>query len=339
MKNTSLEDDTKVGDDHVDFKRVWDQLQNSDIPPPKQDLAKWEAEFNQLMTRQREDDLDYDFDAAMQETFQTGDQGEFKDKSSLRRFDDEGLPILSPYVFDANNKYLDPSSTCPALADAKALLERNGSLSEVALLLEAAIQKGEFGEGGYEAWILLGETRSMDEREEAGMRALVEGVKSAEAAGTAGVGLMSLAISYTNESFERASYAMLLRWLRARYPQHPIPDETADAVRNQSAWSAHARITEVFLNLARAQHSQGILDPEVQIGLGVLFYTNSEFDRAKDCFESALSTRPKDFLLWNRLGSSLSNGNKPEEALGAYREALNLRPTYTRAIYNVGVAC
>lgn len=44
-------------------------------------------------------------------------------------------------------------------------------------------------------------------------------------------------------------------------------------------------------------------------------------------------------MLWNRLGSSLSNGNKPEEALGAYREALQLRPTYTRAIYNVGVAC
>jgi peroxin-5 len=78
--------------------RVWDQLQNSDIPPPKEDLAKWEAEFNQLMTSQR-DDLDYDFGAAMQDTFQTVDQGEFKDKSSLRRFDDEGLPILSPYVF------------------------------------------------------------------------------------------------------------------------------------------------------------------------------------------------------------------------------------------------
>lgn len=44
-------------------------------------------------------------------------------------------------------------------------------------------------------------------------------------------------------------------------------------------------------------------------------------------------------MLWNRLGSSLSNGNHPEEALGAYREALQLRPTYTRAIYNVGVAC
>jgi hypothetical protein len=68
------------------------------------------------------------------------------------------------------------------------MLDQNGSLSDAALLLEAAIQKGDLGEGGYEAWILLGETRNMDEREELGMRALVEGVKRAETAGAAGVG-------------------------------------------------------------------------------------------------------------------------------------------------------
>lgn len=114
--------------------------------------------------------------------------------------------------------------------------------------------------------------------------------------------------------------------------------------------------------MARAQHEAGILDPDVQIALGVLSYTQGNYDRARDCFESALSLRPKvstfvigvissefkpllmiqfwqDYLLWNRLGSCLSNGNKPEESLGAYREALSIRPTYTRAIYNVGVAC
>lgn len=70
------------------------------------------------------------------------------------------------------------------------MLEQNASLSEVALLLEAAIQKGELGEGGYEAWILLGETRNMDEREEAGMKALTEGVRLAEGAGAAGTGML-----------------------------------------------------------------------------------------------------------------------------------------------------
>ena len=70
------------------------------------------------------------------------------------------------------------------------LLDHNGSLSEAALLLETAIQKGDLGEGGYEAWVLLGETRNMDEREDAGMRALAEGVRKAEIAGTPGPGML-----------------------------------------------------------------------------------------------------------------------------------------------------
>lgn len=90
---------------------------------------------------------------------------------------------------------MDPSITRSLLNDAKALLEQNGSLSEAGLLLEAAIQKGELGEGGYEAWILLGETRVMDEREEAGMRSLMEGVKLAEIANGDGAGMLVRRIS------------------------------------------------------------------------------------------------------------------------------------------------
>ncbi|KAF9070108.1 hypothetical protein BDP27DRAFT_1324300 [Rhodocollybia butyracea] len=321
-----------------DFKRVWDHLQNSDAPPPAEDLAKWEQDFNQLMESQR-DELNYG--TAMQEAWESG-LGDISEPTDSRmKFENDGLPILGDYVFEANNKYLDPSnSTSSPLSEAKALLEQNGPLSEASLLLEAAIQKGDLGEGGYEAWIILGETKNMDEHEEAGMRALSEGVKRAEAAGGAsGAGMMSLAISFTNESMDRASHTMLLRWFRARFPDLPVPEETTKAVLTHSSWDAHDKITELFLGLARQQHSQGLVDPDVQIGLGVLYYTNGEYSLAKDCFESALSQRPNDYLLWNRLGSTLSNGNKPEEALGVYREALQLRPTYTRAIYNVGVAC
>ena len=165
---------------------MWDQLQNSDVPPPQADLAKWEAEFNQLMNSGREDDVDYDFESPLREAFQSG-LG--LDQTLPQQFDDEGLPILTPYAFESHNKHLDPSTSVRSpLAEAKALLDQNGSLSEAALLLEAAVQTGELGEGGYETWVLLGETRNMDEREEAGMRALAEGVKRAEAAGAAGVG-------------------------------------------------------------------------------------------------------------------------------------------------------
>ncbi|KIJ68144.1 hypothetical protein HYDPIDRAFT_165843 [Hydnomerulius pinastri MD-312] len=336
---------------NAEFSDVWNHLQESDAPPPREDMAKWESEFNQLMTAQREE-LEHDYSGAMQDAWETG-LGDYTNSgiSDNPKFDEHGYPILSEYVFEQNNKYLDPStSTRSPLSEAKALLEQGGSLSEAALLLEAAVQKGELGQGGYEAWILLGETRSMDEREELAMRALTEGVRRAEAAGADGAGMLSLAICFTNESYDRASYQMLLRWLRARFPTFPIREDVETAVTSNSTWDSHGRLTDAFLALARQQFDQGVVDADVQIGLGVLFYNTGEYDRAKDCFESALSLRPQcpgtffnllyqDWLLWNRLGSSLSNGNKPEEALGAYREALNLRPTYTRAIYNVGVAC
>ena len=182
-------------------------MQNSDMPPNPEEFARWEAEFNQLMNAQREDD-DWDYSTAMQLDWESGHQLGDTFARSLK-FDHEGFPVLDPYVFglfplpynfpfplyswstEENNKYLNPSSSTPSpLALAKQMLEQNVELSEVALLLEAAIQKGELGEGGYEAWILLGETRNMDEREEAGMKALTEGVRLAEEAGAAGAGML-----------------------------------------------------------------------------------------------------------------------------------------------------
>lgn len=157
------------------------------------------------MNTQR-DELE-DYGSNMQNAWEGG-IGNFEDTlgGNSMKFDGEGLPILGDYVFgmnhltefssfshgstEKNNKCIDPTTSRSLLDDAKALLDQNGSLSEAALMLEAAIQQGELGEGGYETWILLGETRNMDEREDAGMRALLEGVKRAEANGGAGSGML-----------------------------------------------------------------------------------------------------------------------------------------------------
>lgn len=77
--------------------RVWEQLQNSDMPPPESDMAKWEAEFNQLM-RARRDEFDLDYEASMQKAWEDYN-GDFTNQESSVKFDNEGLPILSSYTF------------------------------------------------------------------------------------------------------------------------------------------------------------------------------------------------------------------------------------------------
>lgn len=154
------------------------------------------------------DDLDYE--SSMREAWENGlgaydgvEEPKFPDNFDVK-FDDEGIPLLDPYAFgklyhrylglhcdspcftivEAENKYAKLPPDQSALVLAKKLLDANGPLTEAALLLEAAIQRGDLGEGGYEAWILLGETRSMDEREDQAMRALAEGVRIAETSGS-----------------------------------------------------------------------------------------------------------------------------------------------------------
>jgi len=71
----------------------------------------------------------------------------------------------------------------------------------------------------------------------------------------------------------------------------------------------------------------------------VLLNTNEEYQKAQDCFRTALAVRPEDWLLYNRVGATMANSGQAEEALQYYYRALQLNPGYIRARFNLGISC
>jgi peroxin-5 len=92
----------------------------------------------------------------------------------------------------------------------------------------------------------------------------------------------------------------------------------------------------LFINVARQRPSDP--DPDVQTALGLLFNLNLDYDKAVDCFKAALTVRPEDYQLWNKLGATLANSNRSEEAIGCYFNALKYKPSYVRARANLGIS-
>lgn len=214
------------------------------------------------------------------------------------------------------------------------LMENGAKLSEAALAFEAAIQQDQ---NHINAWLKLGEVQTQNEKEIAGIAALE---KCLELHPENSEALMTLAISYINEGYDNAAFATLERWISTKYPN--VAEQARQqnpSIDDEDRFSLNKRVTHLFMNAAQLSPDHASMDPDVQMGLGVLFYANEDFDKTIDCFRAALSIKPDDPILWNRLGASLANSNRSEEAVNAYFKALELKPTFVRARYNLGVSC
>ena len=222
------------------------------------------------------------------------------------------------------------------------IMDSGGNLSLAALAFEAAVQKDPTHVA---AWVRLGSAQAQNEKETPAIRALEEAIKldpnNLEA-------LMGLAVSYTNENYEATAYRTLERWLATKYPDlitEPLSEAAEMGFTNRS--ELHEKVTNLFIRAAQLSPTGETMDPDVQVGLGVLFYSADEFDKAVDCFEAALASSEAGVvnqennlhLLWNRLGATLANSGRSEDAIHAYERALDLRPNFVRARYNLGVSC
>ncbi|KAF4585340.1 Peroxisomal targeting signal receptor [Ophiocordyceps camponoti-floridani] len=274
-------------------------------------------------------DLDREWNSDMlQDLNGLGDWGRFSD------------PVVESYLFEEDNMFRKEGN---AFEQGVRVMREGGNLSLAALAFEAAVQQDP---NHVEAWVWLGQAQAQNEKETAAIRAMEEALKLD---GQQLDALMGLAVSYTNEGYDSTAYRTLERWLSAKYPAildaqdlHPQSD-MGFSDRQQ----LHDKVTGLFIKAAQLSPDGERMDPDVQVGLGVLFYGAEEYDKAVDCFRAALQSselgssnrQQQVHLLWNRLGATLANSGRSEEAIAAYEQALELAPNFVRARYNLGVSC
>ncbi|GAW04268.1 peroxisomal targeting signal 1 receptor [Lentinula edodes] len=149
------------------------------------------------------------------------------------------------------------------------------------------------------AWFELGVKQQEHERETQALQALK---RATELDPSYLPGWLALAVSYTNDGRRLEAYEAIRDILVPKKPRFK---------KNSSNWFT----------------------------LAVLFNSNEEYGKAQDCFRAALSIRPDDWQLYNRVGATMANSGRAEEALEYYYRALDLNPAYVRARYNLGISC
>jgi len=198
--------------------------------------------------------------------------------------------------------------------------------------LEAAVQRNM---ENATAWFELGVKQQENEREYKALQALGRAVELEPSHLPA---WLALAISYTNDNNRQGTYDAIYEWVNhnTNYQAVVLPQKAINM--SSSLTEQYSQLIQCLITMARSNTTGGI-DADIQVALAVLLNTNEEYEKAQDCFKAALAVRPDDWLLYNRVGATMANSSRPEEALEYYYRALELNPGYIRARFNLGISC
>ncbi|CAF0730425.1 unnamed protein product [Didymodactylos carnosus] len=247
----------------------------------------------------------------------------------------QSVDPYSEYKFSKNNLFMEHIN--PYEEGLKRLREQD--IVNAVLLFEAAVQKNP---QHADAWLYLGITQSENEQDGPGICALKKCIeidsKNLQA-------YLTLASCYANELMTNEALDSLRKWLsyNEKYSfllksEATTSDETKRStdILDESAFE---ELQELFLQAVSLPYFSHEIDPDLQVCLGILFYLPGDYDKAAECYNTAVHGKPDDPLLWNKLGAALANGGQSDKAVEAYYRALNLSPRFVRARYNLGISC
>lgn len=278
-----------------------DGKQGEDWAETFQEAKKAEEEFNEQYNKEFWDRL--------QDEWKKLSDDNSQQHPWLNEYSDYYDPYKE-YKFDENNPMMSIEN---AFEKGKTFLE-NGDIPSAVLCFEVAVKQEP---ENAEAWQYLGTSQAENEKDPNAIAALK---KSLELNPINPKVLMSLAISYTNESYQQKALNMLNQWMKIN-PKYAslVPADLGEAAGIEEIASSRIRgmeletTQELFLTAVQQNAASGSFDVDVQEALGVLFNLSSEYDKAVDCFQAAVEMAPENAKLWNRLGASYANGNKPVE--------------------------
>ena len=166
------------------------------------------------------------------------------------------------------------------------------------------------------------------------------------------VHLLQQAITDVNNSNLNFAYQNLAEYLTFTHPQLVVNSKTTSQEQKLNS------LIQTYIDIALLHPTGPSLDPHIQIALGILFFSVAEYQKASDCFCSAISflsspssavsvaeaRRAEDiqvemWRLWNCYATCMGRlGKKMEkEAVRAYEEALRLKPGCRKVRYNIAI--
>jgi len=227
------------------------------------------------------------------------------------------------YEFQEDNAYRDVDDP---LAEAQRLL-REGRDREALLALEAEVQRNpESSEG----WRQLGQLYAELDQDVEAIQCLRRGH---EVDPYNLDSLLALGVSCTNELDQLPALRYLRRWIE-NHEDHSVLLDGLEPPADYEYEAWRRQVTMLFNGAAEANP----LDADVFVALGVMENINRNYDAAIQALAAACRLRPNDHTCWNKLGATLANSGKSEQAVVAYHQGLTLKPNYARSWSNLAIA-